>query len=223
MSRWLITILFLLGSAFLTRLIPFSSFFRSLDTMIHEFGHALMTLLLSGRVLNMELYADHSGVTYSTMNHSWHVIPIALAGYMTASLFAMLLFYLHYKKNQKLGLTLVTFIALFTLLLFVRQGFGVIWLIGFIALNLIVLLLSGNVQKYYYLFLAFLTLEESVVGPAYLVLYAVTKPGSAGDATNLSDFTLLPALVWAIFFVLFALWCASHALRFFFKQNTKKA
>lgn len=37
MSNWVKTILFLIGSALLTHWIP-SSFFRNLDTMVHEFG-----------------------------------------------------------------------------------------------------------------------------------------------------------------------------------------
>lgn len=67
MNKWLKTLLFLAGSALLTRFIPFSSLFRNLDTMFHEFGHALVTLLLSGSVLRIELYPDHSGVTYSAI------------------------------------------------------------------------------------------------------------------------------------------------------------
>ena len=86
MNKWLKTILFLVASVFLTRFIPFSSLFRNLDTMIHEFGHALMTLLLSGKVLRIELYADHSGVTYSSMLTPGRSILVSLAGYVTASL-----------------------------------------------------------------------------------------------------------------------------------------
>ena len=62
MSNWVKTILFLIGSAVLTHWIP-SSFFRNLDTMVHEFGHAVVTLALSGKVMYIELYSDHSGVT----------------------------------------------------------------------------------------------------------------------------------------------------------------
>ncbi|MCC2686745.1 MAG: hypothetical protein K0R75_3644 [Paenibacillaceae bacterium] len=108
MGRWMQTILILIGSAILTHAIPFSSFFRNLDTMIHEFGHALVTLLLSGQVLRMELHADHSGVTYSSMTSTWSAVPIALAGYISSALFAMLMFYLRSKRQQRLGLKLIT-------------------------------------------------------------------------------------------------------------------
>lgn len=120
LNKWVKTILFLLGSVFLTRFIPFSSLFRNLDTMIHEFGHALMTLVLSGKVLRIELYADHSGVTYSSMLTPGRSILVSLAGYISASLFAWLLFYLYRKGLHMWGLGIMTAVALVSLLLYVR-------------------------------------------------------------------------------------------------------
>jgi len=219
MSRWLITICWILGSAFLTRLIPFSSFFRNVDTMIHEFGHAAATLLLSGRVLSMELNPDHSGVTYSTITAPWNIVPIAMAGYVSSSLFSLLMFYLYSRRNQKLGLLLIMAIALTTLLLFVHQGFGVRWLTGFILLTGVICFLGQGIQTFYYLLLCFLMLEESVLGPVTIVAYAFLQPGEAGDATNLGRYTGIPGLVWALFFAVFALWCAKKALGFFFRRS----
>lgn len=77
MNKWIKALLFLVGAAILTRLIPFSSWFRILDTMIHELGHALMTLLMSGRVLSIELNPDHSGVTYSMLSSGAGVLSLS--------------------------------------------------------------------------------------------------------------------------------------------------
>lgn len=217
MNKWLTTLLFLAGSALLTRLIPFSSLFRNLDTMFHEFGHALVTLLLSGSVLRIELYADHSGVTYSAIAAGGRAILVSLAGYLLASLFSLLLFYLYSKGRYVWGLMLATGVALIMLLLYVRGGFGMIWLSGFIALNIVMMFVWPKAGKYYYLFLAFLTLEESVMGALFLVKAAAFTPSMAGDAANLARLTPLPAIVWALLFFLFALLCAKWALGFFFK------
>ncbi|MGV2644778.1 M50 family peptidase, partial [Clostridium perfringens] len=85
-------LLFLMGAAILTRLIPFSSWFRILDTMIHELGHAVLTLLMSGRVLSIELNPAHRGVTYSMLaSGGWSPIVGSLAGYMSAALCALLM------------------------------------------------------------------------------------------------------------------------------------
>ncbi|MCG7379714.1 M50 family metallopeptidase [Paenibacillus sp. ACRSA] len=220
MNKWLKTILFLIVSVFLTRFIPFSSLFRNLDTMIHEFGHAVATLLLSGKVLRIELYADHSGVTYSTMLTPGRSIIVSLAGYISASLFAWLLFYLYRKGRHMWGLGIITAIALVSLLLYVRGEFGMLWLTGFIALNVVIMIFGAKIVKFYYLFLAFLTLEESVLTAMYVGLLSWTQPSRAGDAANLAQQTFMPAMFWGTLFALFALWCAKGALALFFRKES---
>lgn len=223
MSNWVKTILFLIGSALLTHLIP-SSFFRNLDTMVHEFGHAVVTLALSGKVMYIELYANHSGVTYSTMTKSWAVLPVSLAGYMTASLFAWFLFSAYSRQKQRLGLQVITVLAVLSLVLFVRNGFGVTWLLGFILVTVLALALAPRwLRDFYYLLLAFLCLEESVFGPISLVIYAWMNPSQAGDATNLASYTGVPAIVWAVCFTLFALWCAKQAVQSFLGRKSRGA
>lgn len=201
----------------LTHYLPFSDFFRNLDTMIHESGHALTTLLLQGDVMEIELYGDHSGVTRSAVSQPWAIIPIALSGYMMASLFAWLLFALYARGKHKAGLILMASLAAVSLLLFVRNEFGVFWLIGFLIFTLLAIVLGGNhvLGKWVFLIVAFLTLEESVFGPLSLVYYALSSPEGAGDAAILSRETPLPAIIWALWFTLFSLWCAKQAITAF--------
>ncbi|WP_342564493.1 M50 family metallopeptidase [Paenibacillus sp. FSL R7-0345] len=222
MNKWLKTLLFLAGSALLTRLIPFSSMFRNLDTMFHEFGHALVTLLLSGQVLRIELYADHSGVTYSAVEAGLRPVLVSLSGYPLASLSALLLFYLYARGRERWGLLLSSLVALIMLVLYVRGGFGMLWLGGFIVLNLALLYFWPKAVKYYYLFLAFLTLEESVMSTLFLLSASLLTPSRAGDAANLAGLTFLPAVVWASLFFLFSLICAKWSLGcFFWKERTQ--
>lgn len=221
MSNWVKTILFLIGSALLTHWIP-SSFFRNIDTMVHEFGHAVVTLALSGKVMYIELYQDHSGVTYSSITKQWAIIPVAIAGYITASLFAWFLFSAYSKGKQRLGLQVMIVLSALSLILFVRNGFGIMFLVGFIALTIIVLALTPKwLRDFYYLLLAFLCLEESVFGPFSLVIYAWGNSRQAGDATNLALHTGIPAIVWATLFTLFALWCAKQAVQAFLGRNKR--
>ncbi|WP_068777187.1 M50 family metallopeptidase [Paenibacillus sp. FJAT-26967] len=216
MSAWVKTILLLIASALLTQFIPFSEYFRNLDTMIHEFGHAAMTMALSGKVMAIVLNADHSGVTYSSVSSSWKLLPISMAGYIAASLFAVFLFWAYARGKQRLGLQLMTGVAILSLILFVRNTFGVGWLIGFILLNILVLAFtSGFIRNAYYLIIAFLCLEESVYGPLTLTMLAAGKPSQAGDATNLASFTGIPAIGWGVLFLVFSLWCAKTAIQYF--------
>ena len=222
MGKWMKTLLFLVGSAILTHLIPFSSFFRNVDTMIHEFGHAIVTLVLSGQVMYIELYVDHSGITQTSVTNHWAIIPIALAGYATASLFAWFLFSMYAQGNQRFGLMIVMAVALLSLVFFVRNGFGISWLIGFVGLTILLLAFTGKtITNYYYLFISFLVLEESVFGPLSLSVYAFYAPRRAGDASILSSVTFVPAMVWAIGFTLFSLLCAKWAIQAFAGRKSK--
>lgn len=215
MSRWFVTILFLVGSAILTNWIPFSSFFRNVDTMVHELGHAVTTLLLSGEVLYIQLYANHSGVTYSFIERGWRTIPLGLSGYMTASLFAVFLFQMYAKGKLTVGFIAMSLLAVISLAFFVNNGFGVMWLIGFIVVNGIAMFLPfPSIRNFYYLLVAFICLEESVMGPINLLILSLTG-NPAGDATGLSRSTSIPAFVWAIIFLLFALLCARKAIAAF--------
>ncbi|WP_199621533.1 M50 family metallopeptidase [Paenibacillus alkalitolerans] len=216
MGRWIITLAFLVGSFALTQWLPFSEYFRNIDTMIHEFGHAAATLFLSGQVMYIHLYEDHSGVTSSAIRHGWQLIPIGLAGYVAASLFTVLLFYLHRRGYYRLGLLLVTAVAVASLILFVRNDYGAQWLLGFIGLNAIAILIPiGFARTIYYLLIAFLTLVESVLSAFTVLLLSWNNPPAAGDAANLAGVTSIPAVVWGAFFFIFSLWSAKKAIGYF--------
>jgi hypothetical protein len=221
--KWSKTILYILGSAILANFLPFSSFFKNVDTLIHEFGHAVVTLALSGRVMEIALYSNQSGVTRSVVSNGWSMLPIGLAGYMTASLFTWYLFASYSKGKQRSGLIAITIIAAVALMLFVRNGYGIIWLIGFIGINVVVLMFAGKgISRFYYLLIAFLSLEESVFGPIWLNVAAVTSQGKAGDASLLSNTTSVPAIVWSFWFTLFAVWCAKQAITAFAGRDLQK-
>ncbi|GAE09320.1 putative integral membrane protein [Paenibacillus sp. JCM 10914] len=113
----------------------------------------------------------------------------------------------------------ITVLALLMIVFFVQSGYGVWWLIIFIIVNLIFYFIGGKIRNFYYLLLAFLVLEESVVGPLSLLIMAFTQPKQAGDASNLANMTVLPAFVWALLFFLFSLWCAKVALQLFWKKR----
>jgi hypothetical protein len=216
MGKWGTTIIFIVLAAVLTQWIPFSSFFRNVDTMIHEFGHALLTLILSGKVLYIHLFSDHSGVTYSSVSYSWRFIPISLAGYIMASGFTVLLFGLYAKGKSQIGLILLSGIAALNVIFFVRNTYGVLWCIGFIICNIIVIYVPwGWLREFYFTLIAFVGLVESVLGPIYLVVTALQSPSQAGDAANLSQLTFIPAAIWALIFSITALLCARYALGYF--------
>lgn len=212
--------LFLTLAAILTRLIPFSEFFRNVDTLIHELFHAVTALLLSGEVMFIHLYADQSGLAYTSYSSVWKGALISLAGYAGSSLFAVLLFGLHARKREKAGLILMAFVAVLALALFVRNGYGMAWCAGFAMLTVAILAYNRPwLSRIYYLLIAFICLVESVISSLILLAIAAQNPGAAGDAANLSRFTDVPALFWAGFFVVFSLVCARLSIQIFYKRG----
>lgn len=221
MNKWLKALLYLLGAAILTRFIPFSNWFRMLDTMIHEFGHAIATLFASGQVRRIELYADHSGVTYSLVAAGWSHFFVALAGYTSASLFSIAMFFSYSRWRHTTGIVIITILALLSAVLFVRNNYGLIWLFIFIAINIFMLFLGEKILSFYYLLLSFLCLEESVMGPITLLVAAITSPNQAGDATSLANITGIPAVLWALFFLAFSILCARFALGLYWNRKPR--
>lgn len=222
MNSWLKTILLIVLAAVVTRLLPFSEYFRNVNTFVHEMAHALVTLLSSGHVVYIHLFEDHSGVTYLSLPDSWRIIPVSLAGYIGASLFAWLLFRWYARGQQQFGLAVLTVLAAIGLMLFVRNEFGMIWCAGFIALSVIALVIRWpQVRDAFYLFVSFICLVESVLTALMILLIAIQEPHSAGDATNLEGITGIPSIAWAIVFVLVAIWCGKIAISELFPHERR--
>lgn len=213
MHSWFRTGILFVIVLFLTRFVPFSEFFRNVNTLVHELSHAAAALLLQGNVMEIHLYADQSGVTLTRYSEGWMLIPIGLAGYVGASLFAMLLFDLYRRWRLGTGLMFIVIIAVLALVLFVRNGYGIAWCAGFSVVTALIAWLAPRwLQKGYYLLIAFLCLVESVVSSIVILYLSVTSSSTAGDAASLSQATMLPAAVWGLFFTIFSLWCARIAL-----------
>ncbi|MGN7360799.1 M50 family metallopeptidase [Paenibacillus sp. SAF-054] len=207
-------------TSILTRFLPFSAFFRNVDTLVHELSHAIVTLVLSGKVRVIHLYSNQSGVTLSSYAENWMAIPISLAGYIGSALFALLLFVLYAKRKERAGLIVVMALAAIAAALFVRNGYGVLWCTGFAVLSALVAFMAPSwLRKGYYILVAFICLVESVISPFVILSLSVFKPGSAGDAANLSRATHVPAFIWCLVFAAFALWCAKLSTSLLFKRG----
>jgi len=228
MHAWIKLLIFVVVTATLTRLIPFSEFFRNVYTLMHEMSHAAATLLLSGKVMFIHLYADQSGVTHSMIIAGWRSIPIALAGYTGAALFAWFLFYLLARGKEVSALLIVAAIAGAALVLFVRNPYGMAWCAGFTVVTLLIFLFAARwLRVTYATLIAFICLLESIFSSFYILILAAVEPAGAGDATNLAHATPLPSIAWGLFFVLFSLWCAknatSHLFRSIFSRKSEKS
>ncbi|MFC0334327.1 M50 family metallopeptidase [Paenibacillus sepulcri] len=210
----------MLITIFLTRFIPFSAYFRNVDTLVHELSHALVTLVLSGKVRSIHLFSNGGGVTFSSYADTWVAIPIALAGYMGSALFALFLFRLYASRKERTGLNIAAGLAVIGLALFVRNGYGMAWCAVFAAATFVIAAIAPAWLRHgYYLLIAFIVLVESIISPFTILSNAFMAWGTAGDAASLGRVTFIPTIVWALLFMAFSLLCAKGSTGLLFKRG----
>ncbi len=177
-------------------------FFKIANTLIHESSHAFMSLLLQGQVLQIQLFANTEGVTYTLASSNLAVILVSAAGYIGSSVFALCLAKLCVKRKYALSLWLFAGISVVNVLLWVRNSFGIIWLLLFIGLLIFALRRQGNWPTVLSVGLFVFVLAESVSSSFEIMWLSVYMPAEAGDAANLARSTFLPTWFWGVLFML---------------------
>ena len=212
-NRYQAEFFIVLGSLIVLYLPYLGKFFRITNTMVHETGHAIMALFTSGEVDSIELNPNASGLTKTKSKSRWASILITLSGYLFASGFAWLSFWILSNKNYVWFFYLMLATALLNLMLWVRSGFGILWLLIFITtIGLVWWYFPGKISAWFALSLATMLQAESLFTTFVLLKISVTKSSAAGDATQLQKILWLPTVIWAILFVSFALFCTYAVL-----------
>jgi hypothetical protein len=207
----------LCGAVLITRIPHVGKFFRVINTMFHETGHALAAIATSGSVLKVELFSDLSGLAKTTSGGWFSRVFVSLAGYMFASAIAWLFFFLMNTGLYTIALWIMLGTGILNLIFFVRNSYGIFWLLCFSTLTGVTIYYNNALaQKLYVTAFSMLLLGDSVISAFELFIIALRKPKEAGDARNLKEVTKLPTIVWALLFVcfsVFVLW--DIVIRFF--------
>lgn len=196
----------LITALLLTRIPVLGKYFRSVNTLVHEAGHVFVTLLLSGEVIAVNLFADTSGTTVTKAKGKFAQAMIALAGYPLSALTGWLCLLLLYKGYYLYILFILTSIALIIMILSLRNMYGLFWAGTFVVLNL--LLIYFNDKTLIYTFAAFYSViifADAIISSVVLFVLSVKQPKKAGDATNLQKISKLPASIWALILLAFTL------------------
>jgi hypothetical protein len=182
-------------------------FFKIINTAVHELGHAVISLLLSGKVQKIELFSNSEGVTVTQNSHQWKAFFISLAGYPFASGMSYLCFFLLSRNFEKE--IIIGFIALFILMLlfWIRNWYGLFWTLLFSAFNIALLYYfpDPKIITAVALFYTTLLFTESSLSSLVILHLSFSTPQYAGDATNLRRYTHIPAWFWGIVFAAFSL------------------
>jgi Peptidase M50B-like len=198
--------LFIALTIILVQIPIIGDYFRIINTVIHESGHAFISLFV-GHVDTIALLMNADGITRGTQS-IWIINVITSgAGYIFSSFMAFFSFWLIRKEKYTVLIDILLVFIIINLLLWVRNPYGLFWLVSF-GLLFLSLLIKGSKTVIINLcqLIASVLLVESISSAYDIFLISMMNPQAAGDATNLSQLTvLLPAHVWGGFFFIQAL------------------
>lgn len=170
--------------------------FKLFTTWVHECGHAVMTLMVGGRVTSIGIQPDTSGLTLS-------VVPVgrlarglvASSGYLGAAVVgSLLMIATRVERWSRPILLSLGAVMLLTLVLWIGNlfGFGVVlaWGAGLVALARKG---RGNAPRFLLSLLAVQVALNSVYD--IRVLFLIDRGNS--DAAAMARLFLLPSWVWA--------------------------
>jgi peptidase M50B-like protein len=175
--------------------------FRLFTTWVHECSHAVVTLLVGGRVAAIVIEPSGSGVTSSLIPQSRLTQGlVASAGYLGASIVGCALMIAARRKKPAHGIlwTIGAFM-LVTVIVWMRNLFGIavtlVWSVALIALSRNA---SGRVSSFVLSLLAVQVALNSVFDIRVLFLLH----GAHSDADTMAGLFVLPSWTWASLWML---------------------
>lgn len=206
----------LIFAAILPRIPLLGRYFRVFNTLVHEDGHALMALLTKGKIRRIELFADTSGSTTTKARYKISHFMTSLAGYPASAGAALLLFYLINKQDEFTLLIAISVFLGLNLILFVRNSYGIIWLLTFGGLLYLLFYMENlTAMRIAITFFGGILFWGSIFSPAMLVKIAWQSPKQAGDATNLNKLTGIPSFLWSLILLGLSLWISWFTIQQF--------
>ncbi|WP_035322499.1 M50 family metallopeptidase [Peribacillus kribbensis] len=209
----MILAIYIIAAFILCRIPWIGRYLSILNTLIHECGHALCSLLFDGKVRSISLFSNGEGHIL-TGSRSWFGMVItSIAGYPFSSIFALFCFLLIHWNHSEWIFYLIAGISILALVLWVRNLYGIVWCLSFIVLlGVIDYYGNGAWITGSSLLLASLLLIQSAESAFAIFLLSFKTPGEAGDASNLAQFTRIPAQIWGLVFLGIAIFALTKAL-----------
>jgi hypothetical protein len=185
---------------------------------LHELGHALAALLTGGQVVSIQIFPEEGGLT--TTRGGWPFIILS-AGYVGSMLFGGALLYLSSYRPwaRRLMIALGVLIVLSTLLFF-RNFFAVLYgLLAGAAMFFSAYRFPLNVNFYIIRFLAIASCLYALLDiRGDLFAAASAGSGIVNDAVALNQLTGIPAIIWAVLWLVVSL----LVLAFFLKPSIRR-
>lgn len=191
--------------------------FKGFNTMVHESGHAFMSLLFSGEVVSVDILHTGEGVA-TTKSKSWFAkFFVSIAGYPFSSIISFLFSYLIFTSHYDYVLYITICFSVINLIFWVRNPYGIVWLIVTNAFLFSIFYFHLYLTQYYTaLFITAFIFTDAWISSWHILYLSIKEPKKAGDAKNLQSFALLPAFFWGLFFWLQASYLALLSVNLFY-------
>lgn len=230
------TLLFAAALSIVLWFIPFAEIlsypFRVFVTFIHEGGHAIAALLTGNSVQSLSVAMNASGEVYSTQGGKFSQMLVSSSGYLGAMTFGALLLVLIRRAvaarvvlvgSAMLILVLTTVFGLFMPIVAGSWGSltgipftvfaGIFLAIGLVA---VARFASARVATFVVSLLAVQCVLNALLDlKTVFFLSSPFAPTVPSDAVNMANATGIPAVVWAIIWIVVAIGILSLALRFY--------
>lgn len=177
--------------------------FKGFNTLIHETGHALMSLIFSGEVVSIDIFYSGEGVA-TTKSKSWFSkFFISIAGYTFSSFVAFLFIYLIHKGYDQTVLYIFLSIVFINLIFWVRNVYGIIWLLSIVTITVLFFYFQWNtaIQYFTYIITACI-LVDAYVSSWHIFYLSIKDSKKSGDARNLQQIAWLHSSIWGFLFFL---------------------
>lgn len=179
-------------------------------TVIHELCHSMMTFCTFGKVKGIQLFANSSGLAFSSTGSSLSRFLTTFAGYTGSSLISVLFTHWIYTNNP--AYVFYTYMAFsFITFLLIRNIYGFLYMGGFNAFC-IYLLWAGQIHwiDHVAMYLTSVMIVQSLLFSFTILRLSKQDKHNAGDATALWNQTKIPTLFWGLFFFLFSCACVYY-------------
>jgi len=202
--------LFLIAGAIIRQIPIISIPFKWLESYFHEISHGLAAITTGGTIINIQLFANGSGLC-TTQGGSAFVI--SFFGYTGAILWGGLIYSLagHHQRLAQFFSGFIIFLLSASILLWARDILTIIILASLLTMFIMTMQLKKLtiLQKLVQL-LGIIVLLNSMFSPLYLL-----DGRNLGDGATLSASTAIPEILWV------TIWLSLALVMLFFLSRVK--
>lgn len=177
--------------------------FELISTVFHEFGHAFMTLLTGGRVANIEINPNESGVTRFVGGSRCLILP---AGYIGSSVAGALLLVLSFGERSAKGAAIGTGVVLVATVYWAGTIFTALSTVFMIVAMLAVYLIGKKNPQSLKLIILFMGVMGSLVSLLSIFSHLITNTIDGSDAVQFAIHCsfLVPSFVYGLLWMIFS-------------------